>query len=681
MPCSYFRIRIFADIFLNCATILQIGDEVKTSFMASQVHGTFGTFDSSQEHWCSYTERLQQYFTANDVRTAEKQRAILLSGCGASTYQLIRNLVAPAKPVDHTFAEIVKLVQDHHQPPPSAIVQRFNFHSRSRRQGESVSAFVAELRKLSEYCQFGDTLSDMLRDRLVCGINDQKTQRRLLAEATLTYEKAFTLAQALEAADKSAKELEKASGIHAVFPQFRPPHATTTRPPQTTTSRPHERKCYRCGGTNHASSECRFKDSDCLNCGKKGHIARVCRSRGKQPQQTQRPQSGRRPMRQPHSTHHVEEEDDVDPVYTLFHMSARKPSPMLVTLQLNQAPLQMEIDTGASASLISERTYRTLWPSDSAPPLQPSDIKLRTYTGEELTVLGRVDVAVLHDNHRDELGEVKDATAKVHIDPSVPPRFCKARTVPYALRPKVEKELERLERDGVIEPVQFSEWAAPIVPVMKRDGSIRICGDYKITVNRASHLNTFPLPRIDDLFASLSGGKKFTKLDLAHAYQQIPLDEESRKLVVINTQKGLFRYNRLPFGISSAPAIFQRTIEGVLQGIPHVCVYIDDILITGHDDAEHLKILDAVLSRLEAAGMRLKKGKCEYMKPSVEYLGHIISADGLRPTQEKSLSDLGRPSSEGRLPAALLPGDGQLLRQVPMQFVKHIGTPLQAPGE
>ena len=123
----------------------------------------------------------------------------------------------------------------------------------------------------------------------------------------------------------------------------------------------------------------------------------------------------------------------------------------------------------------------------------------------------------------------------------------------------------------MIEPVQFSEWAAPIVP-----GSIRICGDYKLTacVNRAAKTDTFPLPRIEDLFASLAGGQMFSKLDLAHAYQQLQLDEESKKLVVINTQKGLFRYNRLPFGVSAVPAIFQRTIEGVLRGIPNVCVYL-----------------------------------------------------------------------------------------------------------
>lgn len=140
-------------------------------------HGSVGEFVNTQEDWSSYVERLQQYFVAKDVKAAEKQRAILLSTVGGSTYQLIRNLLAPRKPTDVTFVQIVDAVQGYHQPKPSIIVQRFNFHSRSRRSGETISAFVAELRKLSEHCEFGDTLNDMLRDRLVCGISDQRIQR------------------------------------------------------------------------------------------------------------------------------------------------------------------------------------------------------------------------------------------------------------------------------------------------------------------------------------------------------------------------------------------------------------------------------------------------------------------------------------------------------------------------
>ena len=225
--------------------------------------------------------------------------------------------------------------------------------------------------------------------------------------------------------------------------------------------------------------------------------------------------------------------------------------------------------------------------------------------------------------------------AKIYVDADAKPRFFRARPVPYALRQGIEKELERLLKDGVIEQVQFSEWAAPVVPVLKKDNSVRLCGDYKVTINQVAKTDTYPLPRIDDLFASLAGGTCFSKLDLAHAYHQIPLDEASKKYATINTHKGLYRYNRLPFGISSAPSIFQRTIENILQDTAGVAVYIDDILITGKDDAEHLQNLDKVLSKLEEAGVRLKKDKCFFQLPSVEYLGHKVSAAGLQPTDAK----------------------------------------------
>ena len=234
-----------------------------------------------------------------------------------------------------------------------------------------------------------------------------------------------------------------------------------------------------------------------------------------------------------------------------------------------------------------------------------------------------------------DLGHIKDAPATIHIDPAHKPRFCKARPVPYSRRLKVEKEISRLEEQGVIEPVQFSDWAAPVVPVVKKDGSIRLCGDYKVTVNTVAKPDTYPLPRIEDIFASLANGKSFTKLDLAHAYQQISLTEESKVLTTVNTHKGLFRYNRLPFGVSAAPSIFQRTMESLMQGLPHVVVYIDDILVTESTEEEHLRTLEEVLDRLEKAGARLKREKCRFMLPMMEYLGHQISADGLQPTDAK----------------------------------------------
>ena len=142
---------------------------------------------------------------------------------------------------------------------------------------------------------------------------------------------------------------------------------------------------------------------------------------------------------------------------------------------------------------------------------------------------------------------------------------------------------------------------------------MRICGDYRMTVNQASRLDSYPLPKVDELFATLAWGTAFSKLDLQHAYLQLPLEKNSKQYTTINTHQGLFQYNRLPFGVSSAPGIFQRAIDGLIKGIPDVAAYMDDILITGETQQEHLQNLVAVLERLKTCGAKLKKPKCLFM--------------------------------------------------------------------
>ena len=330
--------------------------------------------------------------------------------------------------------------------------------------------------------------------------------------------------------------------------------------------------------------------------------------------------------------------------YTLYLVQTERVYPIQVPVMIDEANVHMELDTGASLTIISEKTYHDTWPQ-SPPPLQPSGTKHHIYTGEELGVLGSFTATVKYKGQTETL----DVLVLGGSGPS------KARPVPFALKTKVEQELERLERKRIITPVQFSDWAAPIVPVVKSDGSIRICGDYRLTVNQASRLDAYPLPKVEELFASLAPGKSFTKLDLQHAYQQLTLEESSKPLTTINTHQGLFHCNRLAFGVSSAPGIFQRTMDNLLQGLSHVTVYLDDILIRGETEEQHLENLDTVLHKLERAGLRLKRSKCTFMAPEVEYLGHKISPQGLHPTPDKirAIGEAPKPEAVSELKSFL----------------------------
>ena len=242
------------------------------------------------------------------------------------------------------------------------------------------------------------------------------------------------------------------------------------------------------------------------------------------------------------------------------------------------------------------------------------------------------------------VGTMKNIRAQLSLRQGSKPRFYRRRTVLYALKQSVGKELDCLEESGVLRKVNHVDWAGPIVPVPKKDGSIRICGNYKVTVNPSLLVDQNPLPKPSDLIAILTGGKKFTKMDMSTAYQQILLEDESAKLLTINTHQGLYQYTRLPFGVASAPALFQKAMDSILQGIPHCIFYVDDILVTGRSDAEHSKNLETVLQRLQKQGVPLKREKYSFFQDFVEYLGHTINAQGIHTTDKKVRAIVSAPS-------------------------------------
>ena len=168
----------------------------------------------------------------------------------------------------------------------------------------------------------------------------------------------------------------------------------------------------------------------------------------------------------------------------------------------------------------------------------------------------------------------------------------------------------------------------------KEDRSFCICIDYKVTVNQVLAVDQYPMPKPDELFARLTGGKVFSKLDLSQAYLELQLDEESAVYVTINTHQGLYCSKRLPFGLASALAMFQKLMDTVLQGLQGVICYIDNILISTSDESSHLEVLKEVLTWLEKHKFRLKE-KCQFLMSSIEYLGHQVDATGIQTMPDK----------------------------------------------
>ena len=229
------------------------------------------------------------------------------------------------------------------------------------------------------------------------------------------------------------------------------------------------------------------------------------------------------------------------------------------------------------------------------------------------------------------IGEVVGYEAQLELKED----FRKARTVPYALKERIEETIDKMVADKILTPVDHSQFASPIVPVLKPDSTVRICGDYKSTLNINLETKQYPLPTVDECFHPMRGGKQFSKLDIRQAYNHLALREADKKLTTINTTKGLLIWNRLPYGVSSATAIFQQTMDSVLRGCKSTVCRVDDILVTGQTEEEHLDNLEEVIKRLEVANFRCNLKKSEFLKEEVKYLGYLISAEGIRPSVDK----------------------------------------------
>uniref|UniRef100_A0A5S6QH47 RNA-directed DNA polymerase n=1 Tax=Trichuris muris TaxID=70415 RepID=A0A5S6QH47_TRIMR len=236
----------------------------------------------------------------------------------------------------------------------------------------------------------------------------------------------------------------------------------------------------------------------------------------------------------------------------------------------------------------------------------------------------------------DDFGAYSGPPVHLQLDPSVKPIQLKARRIPIALAPKIDAEIDRLIQHGILEPTENTKWATPVVPVVKQNGEVRLCADYKCTINKALRQHPYPIPQVDRLLRSQAGGATYAKVDLANAYLQIRVDDESADAQTIVTHRGAFRVKRLQFGVCTAPGIFQSCVENLLRDIPGVTPYFDDILVKAGSDATLADRLRCVFDRFRSAGLRIRKDKCLFGVRSVDFLGYRLDASGIHPTKAKT---------------------------------------------
>ncbi|XP_055910727.1 uncharacterized protein K02A2.6-like [Eupeodes corollae] len=431
--------------------------------------------------------------------------------------------------------------------------------------------------------------------------------------------------------------------------------------------------CKCCGKMNHMYKDCKFKNYNCVVCGRKGHLKAVCYKEKRQNNFMDIAEN---------KNENVQVIDKCMSLFTCEPVFSHKNvDPFSIELKIDGIPRCIQVDTGAGVSVISEKEYRekfshrTLeksnlvsisYTGEKIAPIGVIELqveyrsvvfalKVFVVAGGSQMLVGREwlqklnislqDKTIFTCNAKgieemignsesfkgklyekfpsvfcDKLGTLKDSPVKIRVVDGTKPKYVPARSLPIALEEKVNVELDRLLREKILVKVETKGGGGtPIVPVLKSDGTVRICGDYRITINKHLIPENCSIPKIDDLMIGIKTGGSFTILDLSHAYQQMVLDNESKNLVTITTLQGDMTYNRVPYGIKVAPAIFQNKISSKLRQVKNVRVYFDEVLIFGDNVKEHYETLLKICELFDEMGLTVSKHKYQFFKDVISF--------------------------------------------------------------
>nr|XP_049692720.1 uncharacterized protein K02A2.6-like isoform X1 [Helicoverpa armigera] len=650
--------------------------------------GVLTTFDHSSQEWNNFKLRLEQWFIANNInfetdKATIKRRAILLTSLCESTFKLTSDLALPNKVEELGYDAIVKLLDSHFTPKRFGFAEKSIFYAASQRPGETHTQWAARIRGLATHCAFKN-LEEALLDKFIMGMSPGRERDKLFVQdqRELTLAKAIDLAESVRCARQASAMPAAAGGPAAAAADG-------------VFSISKKEKCSVCGFTNHKSNQCRYKNFKCKKCNNKGHLRKMCPNEGKVKYVEQgtvddsdddgecfyniRCTKGK-PMTERVTVSGLALEFEIDSGSAVSVISERTYNSNFKQLPLSITKKRLYSYTGENIVTIGvvllpisylgrTHTLNVYVVRADGPPLLGRDfirefnLELAPATAAAAAEPAAARVHVVYQQTPCEsnisidkelckmfpkvfsgnLGSFNKYKIDLHLKHDAHPIFFKARPVPYALREKLEGELDRLLTLGILKPVEHSDYASPVVPVLKKNGSIRLCADYSVTINKQLVIDKYPLPTVNDLLAKLHGGIQFSKIDLSMAYNQFILNEKSQMLTCINTHRGLFKFTRLVFGLSSAPAIFQRAMECLLSGIEGIIFLLDDILITGSNRHQHKQRLTTVLQRLDDAGLTVQMSKCEFFKDEISYLGHVIDKHGVRKSPDKVKAILQAP--------------------------------------